>query len=132
MKRSLTLVAVLGAILCGCGGKESPTFDSGTGVDALRSDLCAKLAAETTTWNANHLSCNVDDDCIGVPAYGFMYDGGSDLTCWPATVIAKDGRDGLIAQLDKMAAAMCHGPPSGICSAWFPNAVCRDHVCKIQ
>jgi hypothetical protein len=116
-------------MLAGCSGGNpsgpSPSMDAGDPVSAR----CAELTAQTNDWFAAHRGCNVEGDCTGEPAYGFIYDKGSNVSCWPAVVLSTDGVNGFLSLLGQLSDAKCEGP-TRICSGLFPVPTCRDHVCS--
>lgn len=89
---------------------------------------CSDLTQQAKDFVAAHLSCSVDGDCTGVPNFGFIYDQGSHVSCWPQIVIAKDSEAGFVAIMNQMFDAKCSGPTQ-ICSASVPSASCKQNVC---
>ena len=123
---SLKLAISCCLVLAGCGGH-------GAGADAsdLNADgggICADLTGQTSDFLAAHQSCNVDSDCTGQPAFGFIYDMGSDVSCWPPVALSADAVSGFRSLLDQMLAAKCTGP-TRVCSAFAPSGSCIQHVC---
>jgi hypothetical protein len=123
--RSVALLFV-GSII-GCE-RPSPTTDGG---GDLRPDPCPALTQQVNAWIAAHQSCNADSDCAGVAAYGFIYNQGSDVSCWPPLAISTNGQSGLMQLFNQMFAARCDGP-TRICSAIFPMAACSQHLCATK
>jgi len=103
--------------LIGCGGRD--TADDG---------VCDDLTRQANDYVAAHRSCNVDGDCAGEAAYPFVYDMGSDVSCWPAIVISSDAASGFVSLMDQMRAAKCTGP-TRVCSALFPVPRCVQQAC---
>jgi hypothetical protein len=114
--------------LSSCGGGALPVGathgDGGPGP-------CPALTQQVNAWIASHQSCNADSDCTGVPAFGFIYDKGSDVSCWPPLVISTQGQSGLMSLFNQMFAANCEGP-TRVCSAYFPAAGCSQHLCTTR
>jgi hypothetical protein len=124
----LTCAVVLSLVVSGCGGSESGGGDASRSGDDLGSGPCSALTPQVNAWIASHQSCNADSDCTGVAAYGFIYDKGSDVSCWPPLVISTDGQSGLIGLFNQMFAAKCEGP-TRVCSAYQPVPGCSQHMC---
>jgi hypothetical protein len=104
--------------LAGCGGHSADGPSS----------LCADLTQQATDFVAAHQSCSVDADCTGEPAFGFIYEMGSDVSCWPQVVISTDAASGFLSLMNQMSAAQCTGP-TRVCSASVPTPACHQGVC---
>jgi hypothetical protein len=110
-------------VVFGCSSGDTQQLADGE----AQGTLCAELTQLASTFVAAHQSCNVDSDCTGEPAYGFSYDRGSQVSCWPPLVIATDSVSRFLALMDQMFAAKCNGP--SVCYALFPEASCHQNVC---
>ncbi len=134
---------LLSLAMSGCGGTpvDPGPYDLGKvsrvdvgptdGGSDLGPDPCPALGQQVEAWIASHQSCNADGDCSGVPAYGFIHDQGSEVSCWPALVISTDAKSELVQLFDQMFAARCEGPTM-ICSAIYPVAGCSQHLCTTK
>jgi hypothetical protein len=113
-------------VFAGCGGDPVGGSPSDAAVDG--GGLCVDLTRQATDFVATHQSCNVDSDCTGKAAFGFIYDMGNRVSCWPPVVISTDAVSGFTSLMDQMFAAKCDGP-SHVCSAFEPVPKCNQHVC---
>src|SRR4051812_35705474 len=105
----ITLLFSCGLVLAGCGGDAgSASPSSEAAVDG--GGICADLTRQVSDYVATHQSCNVDGDCTGEAAFGFIYDMGRDVSCWPAVVVSTDAASGFVALMNQMFAAKCTGP----------------------
>lgn len=114
------------SVLTGCGA--DPGGGASQSDAAVDGGICADLTRQASDFVTTHQSCNVDGDCTGMAAYGFIYDMGSQVSCWPPVLISTDAVSGFTAVMEQMFAARCTGP-SLICSAYEPVAACTQHVC---
>jgi hypothetical protein len=121
---ALTLSCCL--VVAGCGGGTGDPSSSDAAVDG--GGTCEDLTRQASDYVAAHQSCEVDADCAGEAAFGFIYDMGSDVSCWPPVVISTDATSGFLSLMNQMSAAKCTGP-TRVCSAMVPVPRCNQHVC---
>lgn len=117
-------LALCCVVLAGCR-TEVPRDPVDAGTDGA---TCAELARQATDFAAAHQSCEVNSDCTGEAPFGFIYDMGNRVSCWPPVVISTDAVGGFMSLMDQMLAAKCEGP-SQVCSALQPEGKCNQHVC---
>lgn len=120
----IALTCVL--LLAGCGGGRDGDRPSDAAADG--GGVCEDLTRQATDYVATHQSCNGDGDCTGEAAFGFIYDMGNDVSCWPPVVISTDAGSGFVSLMNQMFAAKCVGP-TRVCSAMVPQPRCNQHVC---
>jgi hypothetical protein len=113
-------------VLAGCGGEGTGASASDAAVDG--GAICQDLTRQASDYVATHQSCNLDGDCTGEAAFGFIYDTGTDVSCWPAVAISTDASSGFLSLMNQMFAARCTGP-TRTCSALVPVPRCNQHVC---
>ena len=116
MARSMLLVLV--GILAAC---------SRTG-EVANAGPCAALTMEASEYVTAHQGCTLDADCQGEGAFGFIYDHGSNLSCWYPVSLNKDGVAGFNALMQQMLAGQCTGP-TNVCSGIVPAPTCKKGVC---
>jgi hypothetical protein len=108
------LAVFFGLALAGCGG----------------GGICADLTRQASDLVAAHQSCSVDADCAEA-GYGFIYDMGADVSCWPGHVISKDAVPDFMSLMQQLSAAKCEGP-SHLCSGLLVTTACNQGVCGVK